>query len=160
MLPKFVALKLLVGIIVHERFIFGIIAEQNVFDPSKTMSLGDFSVGLIAVLICGEMLFFSIVYLFAFSAKPYRQLRPYEHSDGELLEMNSQSSDPDAGKNKEQVHKDSVAAAVLATVNISDVFRGIWLSFQELWELSGKKKIYTVDQQQQYSGRSTYNDLS
>ena len=152
MLSKFVALKLMVLVVVHERFVFNIVVSADVFTPTATLSLGDFSVGILALIVSGQMLFYSLGYLWAFRTTPFKPGNPVDSSTGApdrqgLVEIGHVSSDSPSGNSIQKPgdgQKVPFLQAYIAVFNWSDLFRGIWLSFKELRELITSKK-YTVD---------------
>ena len=73
LLPKLVALKLLVLVIAHEKFAFLIVQIAGAFVPTETMSNGDFTVGILGVVVSGEMLLYSIGYWWVFGAGEFKR---------------------------------------------------------------------------------------
>ena len=135
MLSKFVALKLLVLVVSHQRFVFNIIVSANVFTPTSTLSYGDFSIGLLALLTAGEMVF-----------KEENVKDGTSESQG-FVEMGHWPSDAPSGSSLQKHRlgqKVPFVQAYVAAFNWMDLFRGMWISFKELKDLVTSKK-YTVD---------------
>ena len=152
MLAGFVALKLMVLVVAHERFVFNIVVAADVFTPTATLSLGDFSVGMLALIVSGQMVFYSLGYLWAFRTRPFRTQNFVDGSAGaadrqSLVEMEHWPSDSPSGSSIQKSSNDqrlSFLQAYIEVFNWSDLFRGIWISFEELRELVTSKK-YAVD---------------
>ena len=152
MVSKFVALKLMVLVVAHERFVFNIVVAADVFTPTATLSLGDFSIGMLALIVSGQMVFYSLGYLWAFRTTPFRTQNIVSGSDGVvdrqgLMEMEHwpfESPSRSSIRKSSNVQKVSFLQAYIEVFNWSDLFKGTWISFKELRELVGSKK-YVVD---------------
>lgn len=70
-LPKLVAIKGVVFLSTLQSLIFSILSSSGAVKPSPTLSYDDFYFGIPSILICGEMLLFSLYNFHAYSVKPY-----------------------------------------------------------------------------------------
>lgn len=69
--PKLVAIKGVVFLSTVQTLLFSILSSTGAVKPSSTLSFDDFYFGIPAILICGEMVLFSLFNLYAYPIKPY-----------------------------------------------------------------------------------------
>lgn len=94
-LTKLLAFKLVVGLVILEKVLFLILEGVKVLQPSETLTYVDVMIGLPQMIICVEMVPLSLLVIYAYPTKPYRNfnkstitaLRPQEYhaieSDGD-----------------------------------------------------------------------------
>ncbi|KAJ5173351.1 hypothetical protein N7492_005944 [Penicillium capsulatum] len=68
---KFMAFKLMVGLVFLETILFTILGSARVLKPSATMTYADVHIGLPTLIICIQMIPFAFFFHYAYSAKPY-----------------------------------------------------------------------------------------
>lgn len=71
MVPKLVAIKGIVLLSTIQTLIFSILSSTGAVKPSSTLSFDDFYFGIPSILICGEMVLFSLFNFYAYPIKPY-----------------------------------------------------------------------------------------
>lgn len=102
---KLFAFKVGVGLELIQSVIFTVLSEERVFFPTMYVSYNDFSVGLDQFLVCWEMLFFSILFIWAYDYAPYRR------------------------QVQEGASTKTVRAALLEVINPWDIVRGVIFMF-------------------------------
>ncbi|KAF2717476.1 hypothetical protein K431DRAFT_210915, partial [Polychaeton citri CBS 116435] len=70
-LAKLVCFKIIVFISFVQTWIFNILLEHNVMKPSKTFSYDDLLYGIPALVLCCEMVIFSLGFWYAYSSTEY-----------------------------------------------------------------------------------------
>ncbi|CAD6591395.1 MAG: hypothetical protein ASARMPRED_005372 [Alectoria sarmentosa] len=68
---KLFAIKGIVFLSTLQTFLFAILSSTGAVEPSATLSYNDFYFGIPSILICGEMVLFSMFNFYAYSVKPY-----------------------------------------------------------------------------------------
>lgn len=113
-LRKFLTYKIMVWLIIHQSLILEIVEFAQVVTPTSgttaNMSYADFKYGIPQFMLCCETLVFSCLFVWAFSACPYR--RALKSRDFEIPRV---SHSPDA----------SVRDYILALVYPKDIFHEI-----------------------------------
>lgn len=69
--PKLFAIKGIVGLSTLQTLIFTILSSTGAVEPSSKLSYNDIYFGIPSILICGEMVLFSLFNFYAYSVKPY-----------------------------------------------------------------------------------------
>lgn len=92
-----------VALVLTQGPVFSFLAEYQIFDRTKYMSVMDFVVGTPAFLICVEMFLVSLLFLWSFSAKEYTNVAVRERSP-----------------------RISIGRAVLDVLDIRDILDGCW----------------------------------
>lgn len=69
---KFMCIKLVIFFSFWQMILFDFLASANILKANEHISKGDISIGLNALLICFEMIIFSIMHLWAFPWKDYQ----------------------------------------------------------------------------------------
>jgi hypothetical protein len=77
---KFLCIKLVIFLSFWQMIVCSLLSSLDIIKPSRIISEGDIAIGFNALLVCFEMIIFSIFHLFAFPAKPYMA-----KNEGELL---------------------------------------------------------------------------
>ncbi|KAJ5217297.1 hypothetical protein N7468_010305 [Penicillium chermesinum] len=90
-LLKLLAFKLMVGLIFIEQIAFMVLEATKVLYPTKTISYADIKIGLPNLIICLQMVPFSILMHFAYDTKPYKI---HEHPDLKLERPDSNEGFP------------------------------------------------------------------
>ncbi|KAI5857952.1 organic solute transporter Ostalpha-domain-containing protein [Tricharina praecox] len=75
-LLKLLCIKLVIFFCFWQMVVFDLLTSANIVKPSKKISPGDISIGFNALLVCFEMIIFSILHLFAFPYAPYQVASP------------------------------------------------------------------------------------
>ncbi|KAK4703675.1 hypothetical protein P7C70_g2541, partial [Phenoliferia sp. Uapishka_3] len=75
-LLKFLSIKGIVMITFYQGFLFSVLQDYNVIKGTAYWTAENVADGLQALCTCCEMVIFSVVFLFAFSHKPYAAARP------------------------------------------------------------------------------------
>lgn len=70
--PKLFAIKGIVGLSTLQSLIFTILSITGAVEPSSKLSYNDIYFGIPSILICGEMVLFSLFNFHAYSVKPYK----------------------------------------------------------------------------------------
>jgi hypothetical protein len=68
---KFLCIKLVIFLSFWQMIVCDLLSSLNVITPTRIISEGDIAIGFNALLVCFEMIIFSIFHLFAFPAAPY-----------------------------------------------------------------------------------------
>ena len=92
-----------VALVLTQGPVFSFLAEYQIFDRTKYMSVMDFVVGTPAFLICVEMFLVSLLFLWSFSAKEYMNIERSQRA-------------PRAG----------IGRAILDILDIRDILHGCW----------------------------------
>ena len=71
-LLKLLCIKLVIFFSFWQMVVLDLLATNDLIKPSRYLSHGDIAIGFNALLICFEMIIFSILHLYAFSVEPYR----------------------------------------------------------------------------------------
>ncbi|KAJ5526559.1 hypothetical protein N7513_010718 [Penicillium frequentans] len=71
-LSKLLAFKLIVGLTFLERIIFTILRSTNVLESTSTLSYADVNIGIPNLVICLQMVPFSIFFHYAYNVEPYK----------------------------------------------------------------------------------------
>jgi hypothetical protein len=71
-LLKLLCIKLVIFFSFWQMITLDFLSSTRIIKPTKTMSPGDISIGINALLICAEMIIFSIMHLFAFPWRVYQ----------------------------------------------------------------------------------------
>jgi len=139
---KLLSLKLIVGLDVLQSFIFSILANDGDIKPTSTLTLPDLLIGTQDLILCIECFLISIIFIFAYSAKPY-SARNFE---GNAVESQS-------GKGQ----KRNFIVALFDSLNIIDIISGIFFCFQAFAGRGGNPPIDTYAQANQYAqGNQAY----
>lgn len=69
--PKLVAIKGVVFLSTLQGLVFSILSSTGAVEPGPTLSYDDVYFGIPSILICGEMVLFSLYNFHAYSVKPY-----------------------------------------------------------------------------------------
>ena len=69
--PKLVAIKGIVFLSTVQTLLFSILSSTGAVKPSSTLSFNDFYFGIPSILICGEMVLFSLFNFYAYPVRPY-----------------------------------------------------------------------------------------
>lgn len=69
--PKLLAIKGIVALSTLQSVIFTILSSTSAVEPSSKLSYDDIYFGIPSILICGEMVFFSLFNFYAYSFRPY-----------------------------------------------------------------------------------------
>ena len=69
---KLFAFKVGVALELVQSVLFTVLSQERVFFPTLYVSYNDFCVGLDQFIICWEMFFFSIMFIWAYEYGPYR----------------------------------------------------------------------------------------
>jgi len=112
-----VSLKLIVGLDVIQTFIFSILANDGDIKPTSTLTLPDLLIGTQDLILCIECFLISIMFIFAYSAKPY---------SAHNFEGNAAESQYGKGQ------KRNFIIALFDSLNIIDIVSGIFFCFQAL----------------------------
>jgi len=75
-LLKLLCIKLVVFFCFWQMVVCDLLSSANIVKPTRKLSPGDISVGFNALLVCFEMIIFSILHLFAFPFAPYQVAAP------------------------------------------------------------------------------------
>lgn len=70
-LLKLLCIKMVIFLCFWQMVVCTLLSSANIVKPSRIISPGDIAVGFNAILVCFEMIIFSIFHLFAFPATPY-----------------------------------------------------------------------------------------
>lgn len=128
--PKLVAIKGIVFLSTLQTMLFSILSSTGAVKPSSTLSFDDFYFGIPSILICGEMVFFSLFNFYAYPIKPYSQpLKGGVHYYGGFLGVK----------------------AILAALNPMDIAGGLALAVQYL--ISSPKPTRAYDELPLHQGR-------
>lgn len=92
-----------VALVLTQGPVFSFLAEYQIFDRTKYMSVMDFVVGTPAFLICVEMFLVSLLFLWSFSAAEYRKMGVSQRAP-----------------------RISTGRAVLDVLDIRDILHGFW----------------------------------
>lgn len=103
---KLLSFKGIVGITLTQAPVFQLFAQYQWFHRTPYVSILDFAVGTPGFMTCVEMFAVSVVFLWSFSAEPYRQM--------------SASLPRTRG----------VGGALVDVLDVRDIFRGIWYMCQ------------------------------
>ena len=68
---KLFAIKGIVFLSTLQTFLFAILSSTGAVKPGATLSYNDFYFGIPSILICGEMVLFSLFNFYAYGVKPY-----------------------------------------------------------------------------------------
>ncbi|KAK4058397.1 hypothetical protein OIO90_000555 [Microbotryomycetes sp. JL221] len=77
-LAKFLAIKLIVAIVFYQGFMFSVLADHGVLKETEYWTKENIANGLDCLCVCCEMVIFAIVFMFAFTWKPYAELKSTE----------------------------------------------------------------------------------
>lgn len=128
--PKLVAIKGVVFLSTLQTMLFSILSSTGAVKPSSTLSFDDFYFGIPSILICGEMVLFSLFNFYAYPIKPYSQpLKGGVHYYGGFLGIK----------------------ALLAALNPMDLVSGMALAVQYL--ISSPKPTRAYDELPLHQGR-------
>lgn len=129
---KLVAFKLLVAVVVFQTVIFSALAKSKVYRNTPHLSFLDWTYGIPAIFTSIEMVLFSILFAWAFTAGPYRRIEPL-------------SSYTDAAP-VAPTKKLGFGYALLDVININDVLRAVWIAMRILVKLPfGYKSLLKAD---------------
>ncbi|MCJ1339462.1 hypothetical protein MMC09_004752 [Bachmanniomyces sp. S44760] len=127
-ISKLVSFKTIVGIILLQSSIITGLAEHSIIKATKYASVVDLDIGLLPFITCLEVLIFSAIFLWAFSAKPYR--RGGNRAGLQRLEsvgIIAPEQHPEAGSVATVKEPLGVVRALVDVLNIWDILSGIWL---------------------------------
>ena len=71
-LLKLLCIKLVIFMCYWQKLIFDVLSSARIVRPTKKISVGDISIGFNALLVCFEMIIFSIMHLFAYPWSEYQ----------------------------------------------------------------------------------------
>jgi len=112
---KLVCLKVIVGLDVLQSLIFGILANDGDIKPTAKLTLPDLLIGTQDLMLCIECFLISIVFIFAYTSKPY--------SAGSFEGNAAESQN---GKTQ----KRNFFVALFDCLNILDIIAGIFFCVQ------------------------------
>ena len=138
--PKLVAIKGIVFLSTMQTLLFSILSSTGAVKPSSTLSFDDFYFGIPSILICGEMVLFS---LFNFYAYP---IKPYTFTSGNSA---IESKSPKGGAHYYGGFLG--IKALLAALNPMDIASGLALAVQYL--ISSRKSARGYDDVPLHQGR-------
>ncbi|PTD06168.1 Transmembrane protein 184C [Fusarium culmorum] len=138
---KFLAIKLVIMVFYLQSFIFGFITKPG--GPAKTtayISYPSWAVGIPNTLLCIEMVFASVLHLYAFPYRPYKNNQTCSNEGSEALERTDESEGGYQGLSTADAYYDSMwsegtewtakpqtsaRGAVLHALGFKDILRGI-----------------------------------
>ncbi|KAH7215430.1 organic solute transporter Ostalpha-domain-containing protein [Fusarium oxysporum] len=138
---KFLAIKLVIMVFYIQSFIFSFTTKPGgPVKPTAHISYPSWAVGIPNTLLCIEMVFASVLHLYAFPYRPYQNNQTCSNEDSEALERTDQSEGVHQGLSTADSHYDSIwsggtkrsakpqtsaRGAVLQALGFKEILQGI-----------------------------------
>ncbi|MCJ1412100.1 hypothetical protein MMC19_006192 [Ptychographa xylographoides] len=132
-LSKLISFKLLVLIEVVQSLLFGFINPANLPQPKPWLSFNDLTIGVLNLLLSCEMVIFTLLFAWYFSALPYQRLYV-------VFRQPRLGDAPPLGESRI-----GFGRAILHALNSTDLFQSLWLSATYLFKLPFGKNYLGYD---------------
>ena len=123
--------------------IFSFLKSSGDLKATKYMTFNDLSVGIPALIICGEMAIFSILFQFSYSSAPYAQ--KYRQGNGRIQGTNTAA---DYGRGIP-----SWPSALVSAINVSDLLKAVLVAPAKLVRGRAVSKQYSAPDYIPLTGR-------